>query len=522
MSFDVSGVLKMTLDQGDAVEGPQLDGEGALLLDDEGRPVRRGEIIATIDETRFRQAVEAAELAIETTKRRIESLRVELQTVIVAQKESADASVEAARADVDSARETVKAAESDLDLAETTVERDRSLIASGAIAQSVLDQSEAEFRTATATLAKARSSLDSALQGAASALASVGEIEGTKEVREADLLASEAELEELVVKLEQARTDLDSCTLRAPFSGRITQKYVSKGDYVVAGESIVQLILISPVKVILTASSEQERKLPLGAGVPVYPDLGEGADSQIMGTVYEKASVADSGTRTFRVGIIVPNQLLEVAKGAEATDFRRIMPVTDLPDDQDGALHVGVDCVFEERGETYVLRIPGLQILDKERSLGDTRIPEQVRVELSEDWAQVDAWTLRRLAERGDLELGDVLLRRPTASDRDGVRLVARNYALRTGDVVRVGLDLALPPAGLWIPVTAILERSGDYLVFLVEDGRLREVSVDVHEASGELRRVTSPELAAGASFVSEGVNFVRDGDAVRIFDADS
>ncbi|MEM9884201.1 MAG: hypothetical protein AAF800_14910, partial [Planctomycetota bacterium] len=64
LSFDIAGLVGSVIDLGEEAQGPQLDGSGSLLLGPDGEPVREGTPIATLDATRFRQAVAAAELAL--------------------------------------------------------------------------------------------------------------------------------------------------------------------------------------------------------------------------------------------------------------------------------------------------------------------------------------------------------------------------------------------------------------------------------------------------------------------------
>ncbi|MEM6567860.1 MAG: HlyD family efflux transporter periplasmic adaptor subunit [Planctomycetota bacterium] len=520
LSFDVSGLVTMTLDAGEFARGPQLDGEGELLVQGDGEVVRRGAIVATLDGTRLRQALAGAERAIATTERRIESARVEIDRVVSAQLVNAEAGAEAAKSDVISAQQSVAVAEADLDLASTTVERDRVLIKTGAVAQSVLDSSEAQFRTATASLARETALLQSALKAEASALANISEIEGSVLVKEADIVTLEAQLEEQRIDLERAQTDVESCTLRAPFDGRVTRKLATKGDYVVAGTSIVELTLISPVKVALTASGEQERELGLGTGVSVYArgmQPGDDVDS-VIGTVFEKTSVADAGTRTFRVGLIALNPEVRVrgmpADGSSES-LSEIFPVVPLVVGGAEGLYVSADCVYEEAGRAYVLRLPGFQTNRKGGAVDGPQVPVVTEIELDDAWEQIDAWTLRRLRSPGELEDGDALVRNPTPADREGVAIGSRDFLFRSGDVVRVGLDAALPPLGYWLPVSAILSGAGEESVFVVSDGRANKVVVDVHEASGDLRRITAPGLADGVEVILSGVAFLRAGDPV-------
>lgn len=515
-SLDVSGLVIEVADLGESAEGPQLDGAGQLLQDGAGRPVREGTVLAVLDPTRFRQAVTAAELALGSTDQQIEALTVELDAVYPARVESARATVAAAAADAASTRESVAAAEAELELARTTVERDRVLIQSGAVAQSVLDQSESVFRTATASLAQARATLDAALQSQESAIAALAETEGSFRVRQADREALKASRAEQLNALEQAQTDLSSSVLRAPFQGRVTARHVERGSYANAGTPIVELTMETAVKVVITVSARQERDIALGMQMPIYASLADAEATPFVGTVFEKTSVADRGTRTFRIGLILPNPLLE-GEGApaagEAASIGDLFPVVRWPGTPADHLYVNVACTFVRDGRTSVLALPG--VADRPAGAGSLQVPRAIPVSFHDDWQQLDTWTLRRIEANPDLREGDTLILHPAVTDEAGIVVGSPQYTFRPGDVVRVGLAAALPEPGFWVPATALVPRSGATLLFLVREGGATEVAVDVLESSGGFRRVAAPELSEGASVVVRGMQYLSDGDAV-------
>ncbi|MEM9372191.1 MAG: HlyD family efflux transporter periplasmic adaptor subunit [Planctomycetota bacterium] len=519
VSFDVSGVIERVIDLGEVAQGPQYDGAGALLLDASGGIVREGDILAILDTTRFVQAVTAAELALASTDTEIEALQVEIEEVYPARIAGAEASAEAAASEVVSARENVSAAQAELELARTTVDRDRALIGSGAIAQSVLDESEATFRTATATLAQAKATLESTLQSERSSLASVSEARGDLRVRQANLESLRATRAEQVNDLDQAQTDLDSCVLRAPFGGRITGRSTERGSYINAGASVVELTMETVVKVLVTLSPEQERRTHLGAELPVYADGTAGGPERVAftATVFEKSSVADSGTRTFRVGLILPNRILGddgTDSGIGLTALSSMFPVLELPEYSNSELFINADCVYEIDGRPHVLALPD-DYTDR-ISEGGVVVPVRVQIELTDSWQQIDAATLRGIRPNSRLAPGNPLVANPGEASERGIRIGSNQYVFRTGDVVRVGLDADLPGRGFWIPATSIIPRTGDNLVYAVEGGIAKEIVVDVLESSGSYRRVSSPSLKDGMPVVVRGMQYILDGDSVE------
>ncbi|MEM1013215.1 MAG: HlyD family efflux transporter periplasmic adaptor subunit [Planctomycetota bacterium] len=512
LSFDVSGVLEAVVDVGEPAEGAQLDGRGGMLRDEQGEPIREATVLAEIAENRFQQSVDAAELSLASTDRQIESMRVELETVFPARVSNAKSALAAATADVTSASESVAAAESELELARITVERDRRLIGSGSIAQSVLDQSESAFTTAAASVTRAEAALESARQGEQSAVASLAEAEGSLRVRQADLESLRASRAELVNRLEQAETDFDARILLAPFQGRVTRRYVERGAFINAGTPVVQLTMETAVKVVITVSAEQERQIAIGMQMPVYADAGSG--TQYPATVFEKASVADAGTRTFRIGLILPNPIEGVPGESDFVSLGDLFPVLSLPATSGNGLFVNVASTFERDGQTFVLAL-SRETLENSDS-ATLQVPRAVPITFTDEWRQLDRATLRAIVPTDGLREGDPLLVSPKPTDEDGVRIGSPFYTFRPGDVVRVGLDAALPTQGLWLPTSAVIRRTGERLVFVVRDGVAQSIVVDVAETSGGSSRVIAEGLAEGDTVVVQGMQYLSDGDAVR------
>ncbi|MEO1020760.1 MAG: HlyD family efflux transporter periplasmic adaptor subunit, partial [Pseudomonadota bacterium] len=366
--------------------------------------------------------------------------------------------------------------------------------------------------------ADTRAALDASLQSEQSAKAGVSETQGDFRVRQADLESLRASRAELVNALDQAKTDLASCVLRAPFQGRVTERHVERGSYANAGTAVVELTMETAVKVVITTSAEEERRIALGSRLPIYADSSTigGESGRFLGTVFEKASIADTGTRTFRIGLILPNPLLSdgepVAPDALAS-VSGFFPVLKLPGTDEDAVFVNVASVLMKDGKTHVLALPRSSgAISASREL---QIPRAVPVEFTDEWEQFDKWTLRRIKASRDLQPGDGLVLNPKPSDETGVRIGSMQYAFRPGDVVRVGSDADLPQSGFWVPATAIVPRTGDSYVFAVENGVTNEILVDVVETSGAFRRISAPALSDGLAVVVRGMQYLADGDPV-------
>ena len=159
------------------------------------------------------------------------------------------------RLDTRQERAQLAAANAQRELARLALERNRGLAASGVVAQSNLDQAEAEFKSAEAR---------------------AGEIRATIERK----------------------------TIRAPFSGVLGIRQVNLGQYVAGGAPIVSLQAIRPVYVNLTVPQHQLAALRPGTPIQVTSDALGAPET---GKIAAVDSVIEETTRNARVQAIFAN-----------------------------------------------------------------------------------------------------------------------------------------------------------------------------------------------------------------------
>ncbi|HEX6094730.1 MAG TPA: efflux RND transporter periplasmic adaptor subunit [Thermoanaerobaculia bacterium] len=159
------------------------------------------------------------------------------------------------RLDMRQERAQLAAAEAQRELARLALDRNRGLAASGVVAQSNLDQAQAEFSSAEAR---------------------AGEIRATIERK----------------------------TIRAPFSGVLGIRQVNVGQYVAGGAPIVSLQAIRPAYVNLTVPQQQLAQLRPGMPIEVTSDALGAPET---GKIQAIDSVIDETTRNARVQAIFDN-----------------------------------------------------------------------------------------------------------------------------------------------------------------------------------------------------------------------
>ena len=132
---------------------------------------------------------------------------------------------------------------------------------------------------------------------AATELAKKGFRSGTK------LAESRAQLDAARALVESMRIDLSRTTIKAPFRGVLETRYVEKGDYVKAGDSIASIVDLDPVLAVGSASERDIGAIRIGEPGKVTFIDGNVAE----GTIRFIASVADPDTRSFRIELEIPN-----------------------------------------------------------------------------------------------------------------------------------------------------------------------------------------------------------------------
>ena len=116
------------------------------------------------------------------------------------------------------------------------------------------------------------------------------------ETAEADLQAAHAELAAIEEEIERTR-------IRAPIPGRINERMAEVGDYLGAGGQVAQIVNNHPLRATVQVPQHQVGRLAPGQPARVHV-LGHG---EAAGSVTFVGSLADAGTRTFRVEVEIPN-----------------------------------------------------------------------------------------------------------------------------------------------------------------------------------------------------------------------
>jgi len=319
----------------------KVSGHVAEVHMDDNRAVKAGDLLLRIDPrdyvARRDQAKAAAAVAFashqaarseaqltrETTSAQAEEARATLESARVAEQGAASAVLEA-RATVEAKRAATAAMTAEVTGAESTLrrnaremERMRTLLQGGFVAQRDFDQAEMASATSAATLEATRRRLNQAekeIQQAEAALASrvlavsqakqrVNETRaalGRVESQRRQVTVKEAEIERAAASLTQAQADLAFAELqlahtevRAPADGVIAKKSVEPGQVVQMGQPLFAIVPLHDVWVL--ANFKETQLARVKPGMPATVEIDTFPGKVFHGTVDSLA--AGTGAR---------------------------------------------------------------------------------------------------------------------------------------------------------------------------------------------------------------------------------
>ena len=162
-----------------------------------------------------------------------------------------------------------------------------------------------------------------------------------RDTRLAQLRVNEAQV-------ELARTQLAKTTIRAPFDGVAGLRHVSPGDFVSAGQDLVEVTDFAEMKLDFTLPERNLSQVQVGQKIEVQVDALPGETFQ--GEVYAISPSSRSGSHNLSIRARIPNDSGKLRPGL----FARIIIITGQ-DDQ--ALMVPESAVIPENNDFFIMRL---------------------------------------------------------------------------------------------------------------------------------------------------------------------
>ncbi len=248
-----------------AVEGSEtadvaflVGGKVARVLVEEGQHVTKGQLLAEIEPTDYRNAFNAA----------------------TGQKDAAQAAAQ--RADAGLRKQELEQARINLEHAEDEYKRMKFLVERKSLPQNDFIRYESAYKDARERYEMAQ--------------------EGT---RKEDRAHAQAQARAAEAQVSEERKRLEDTRLLAPISGNIAMRKVDPGQTVAAGTAVFTIVDLNPAKVRVGVPEAEITKVKLGAkAVVTLPSL---AGREFQGRVGIIGVAAEPASRTYTVKVIVPN-----------------------------------------------------------------------------------------------------------------------------------------------------------------------------------------------------------------------
>ncbi len=454
-----------------AEQGTSLEGRWV----EDGKVVIEGDVLAVVDRSPYEAALQAAQADVDYAK-------VTLESVAPAEIAEAEANKVKQDTEYDKIKQLhEKKSATEVELIEAKAARDA--------AQAQVDQAKARFEAGKASLARSQATLI------------------------------------------QALLDLEHTRLPAPFTGEIAEVHVQAGGFVSAGHAVARLVTMDPVKVVVTVSADTHRSIRLNDPVRVYVP---GHDEPLVGSVYQKSTVADPATRTFPVTIITRNQktLDHPTTDPDVLALPRIqdvIPATRPDLNKPGSLWVEERLSLKNDEQGYFIwALEGVSVRDGIDLSNPVFTLRRVPIELDQRRVNYQGlYVMRQLKDAGGLKLFDAIAMGVPDGIRDGdrVTLLRESWLIQPGQLVAVQFKNHATPQGYYVPTQAIMPTASDSGYIYVVTGsegqtEARKIDVALGRSVGQLQQIESEKLdglAGHTAVVVEGINYLEPGEPVRI-----
>lgn len=230
-----------------AVIAPRVAGYIRTVHVADNQPVRRGDVLVTLEDTDYRAHVAAAEAQLSAGRSAIGT---------------AEAMTASRAAAIREAEAALAAAQAEATRAETDRARLAKLLADGFVSRQRYDVAVAEAASRRAAVAQARATVAAARSG----------VSGATSERSTAAATSRA----AAAEAEAARYELDNTVIRAPIDGVVGNRFARVGQYVRPGQQLMAVVPVAQVYVVANFKETQVARMspgqPVSIAVDAYPD----------------------------------------------------------------------------------------------------------------------------------------------------------------------------------------------------------------------------------------------------------
>jgi multidrug efflux pump subunit AcrA (membrane-fusion protein) len=264
---------------------PKVAGKVSNVYVDAGQFVSQGAVIARLDDREARLRLSEARAGVAQAQAGVRQAEARLGLADGGRfNASAIPEVRAANANFEQAQ-------AELRQAEANEQRYRELVESGDVAMITYEQHRTNRDTAQARANAARQQLEAAVNQA-------------RQNNEA-IRAAQANVDAARAQVATADQAVADTVVRAPFSGYISERQVSVGEFVTSSNPIATLLRTNPIKIQIQVSESDVPRVSLGRGVSVQVDAYK--DRSFAGTVVSVNPAVDPTSRAAVVEAAIEN-----------------------------------------------------------------------------------------------------------------------------------------------------------------------------------------------------------------------
>ena len=270
----------------------RVAGQVAKVYVEENQVVKAGDVIAELDPSDYKVAVENAEAALASAQANAAAANVNVPITTVntgSNLRSADANVSGSQAGVgqaekqlDAAHARVTQAQANYTKAQADLERYKPLVEKDVISKQQFDAAVAAADATKAAVADARANEQAAVDGVKVAMEREAQAQaglkyaqtGPEQVvaQSARAKQAEAQVQQAQAQLDMAKLNLSYTRIVAPTAGIITRKSVEINQNVAPGQNLLMLVSLEGLWVTANLKETQLRHMSAGQAVEIDVD----------------------------------------------------------------------------------------------------------------------------------------------------------------------------------------------------------------------------------------------------------
>ncbi len=283
--------------QESTLSSPQ-SGNLAAVYVNEGEHVRRGELVAKLDDSTLRAQLVQQQAAVRQMTAQLSSSTLQVP-VTAAQ---ASNTVVSAQQQLAAARNGVSTAEAAYQSAVSTYNADRQLLASGYVAQT-------QYESARASYVQAQQALNTARETERQAVVALryAQAQGVKAnpIQAQQVEMNRGQLAGAVAQVKLLQTEIGQTNVTAPFDGVVTQRLLDPGAFAGPNQPVVRVSQIDPVYINVNVPDEDLAYVH--RGTPVTFSTSSVGNRNYRGAVMDVNATPTQGTLSYRARVRVPN-----------------------------------------------------------------------------------------------------------------------------------------------------------------------------------------------------------------------